>query len=266
MRVAPSALAASSTVAASSTLAASSARSFQAQQTRSENLLQRTLAQRLAATAAVPASSQSPVGRPLADTASLSAAGKQLAAQPQAQEQQVLDVLQKLFGISNVASMNLQIEVSQVHAVGSASTERSTGSSYDYQDSYTEFHGASLQASGTITLDDGRSFALDLSYSRTELFHRERSVAVSRGETTEAHDNQSAAPGVLDPLYTQLANTREKSAPLSLSALLKSLSADHLNQRFAQYRDRDSDPRLLAFLRSAELNTAPAQARLDAEA
>ena len=236
-----------------SELAPSSARSFQVQQTRSENLLQRTLAQRLAAATAVPAGGQAAAGRPTADTASLSETGKQLSAQPKAQEQQVLDVLKNLFGISNVASMNLQIDVSQVHAVGSASAERSTSTSYDYQDSYTELHGTSLQASGTITLDDGRSFALDLSYSRTELFHSERSVSAVSGEPADADDNRGAAPGVLDPLFTQLANSRDDTAPLSLSALLKSLSTDNLNQRFAQYRQHEADPRLMAFSRSSQL-------------
>lgn len=249
---------------APSEMAASSARSFQVQQARSEHVLQRTLAQRLAAATAVPPSGQSAGGRPAADTASLSEAGKQLAAQPKDQEQQVRDVLHTLLGISNVANMNLQIDVSQVHAVGSASSERSSSSSYDYQDSYTEFHGTSLQASGTITLDDGRSFALDLSYSRTELFHSERTVSVTSGESADATDHQGTAPGVLDPLYTQLANTRDSTAPLSLSALLKSLSTDHLNQRFAHYRDRETDLRLLAFSRSNEmLNEKSVEQRVD---
>ena len=241
MRVAPSGL------------AASSARSFQVQQTRSEHLLQRTLAQRLAAATAVPASGLAAAGRPTADTASLSAAGKQLTAQPKAQEQQVLDVLGKMFGIANVASMNLQIDVSQVHAVGSASTERSTGSRYDYQDSYTELHGTSLQASGTITLDDGRSFALDLSYSRTEILHHERTVAVAHGDGTEGKGDREAAPGALDPLYLHVANASDTAAPLSLSTLLTLLSSAHLNERFADFRAGEADPRLLAFSRSRDL-------------
>lgn len=123
---------------------------------------------------------------PKVDTAELSDQGKSLAAEPDAKQKQVLEILEKVFGIAQVKSMSLQIDFSHSLAVAQSTQERgqATGSglSYDFHSSYAEFEQSSLTAQGTITLDDGRTFKLNLSLQQTRAYISQQSVSVRAGD------------------------------------------------------------------------------------
>lgn len=150
------------------------------------------------------------------DSATISDAGQQqLLANPDAQQKQVRQILQTMFGISNVTSMSLKIDVSHEQASLASSHEQlqqsATGLAYDYQDSSLQAEHTGLSASGTITLDDGRSFNLDLHYDRTQIVTSSHSVSVRAGDAvtqspgnTPADASTASAPPDLQHVLDQL--------------------------------------------------------------
>lgn len=127
-----------------------------------------------------------------ADSATWSADSQALLDQPEAQQKKVLSLLDKLFGITNVTSMALNIDVSHAHVSQTSSREQQSntdhGLTYQYQDSAQEADTTALSANGTITLADGRSFNLDLQYQRSVIVTSSRSVHL-------AVDTPPTAPG-----------------------------------------------------------------------
>ncbi len=119
------------------------------------------------------------------DQATISDAGKNLLDQPDAQERQVRTVLKDLFGITDIAALDLKIDVSHAHASASSTSQQQTttasGSAFDYHESYREAEVTTLAAAGTITLGDGRSFDLQLQYERSEVLVREQTISQRSG-------------------------------------------------------------------------------------
>ena len=165
----------------SSDMAMASKRTFQARHSVLERLQQW---QGRAPAATTPAQPTQPAV-PKTDTAELSEKGKSLL-QPDVKQQKVLDLLQRMFGISEVTSLDLSIDVSHAQGVTAQMTESSaqsgSGMSYDYQESYAEFEQTSLSAQGTITLADGRSFTLDLQWQQTRTYVEQHSLSIRAGD------------------------------------------------------------------------------------
>ncbi len=109
------------------------------------------------------------VAKATADSVSVSPEGQAKSlTEPAAQQKQVLELLDRMFGITQVQSMDLKIATSQ--SSGTSHALSSSGDGQTYAESYRAFNQTSLTASGTITLDDGRTLNLDLQYQRTVAF------------------------------------------------------------------------------------------------
>lgn len=215
------------------------------------------------------------------DSATWSRAGQALLDRPEAQQKKVLSLLDTMFGITNVASMALDIDVSHAHQSHTASREVQQGSdhglTYSYQDFAQEAETTALHASGTITLDDGRSFALDLDYQHSLTVTQSRSfdLTIERpsGATAEAWppDLRGTGKKLLDQLFSpeslakslsealrQLgpANPPADSAePANLRARLEvsPLSTAALNSVFGRLRDQQQQRQAELFLPHAEI-------------
>ena len=113
--------------------------------------------------------------KPTADSVSVSPEGQAKSlSNPDAQQKQVLELLDRMFGITQVQSMDLKIATSQSSGASLALQASDNGQTQTYAESYRAFDQTSLTASGTITLDDGRTFNLDLQYQRTVAFASDR--------------------------------------------------------------------------------------------
>lgn len=111
------------------------------------------------------------VARSTTDSLSVSPEGQAKSlTNPDAQQKQVLELLDRMFGITQVQSMDLKIATSQSSGASHALSTSNDGQTQTYAESYRAFDQTSLTASGTITLDDGRTFNLDLQYQRTVAF------------------------------------------------------------------------------------------------
>ena len=208
--------------------------------------------------APLPASGQPSSGaKSSTDTATFSRDGKALLNQPEEQNKKVLSLLDQMFGITNVTSMSLHIDVSHAYVQQSSSREQqrsqASGLTYDYQDSSLEASSTDLSASGTISLADGRSFQLDLQYEQTIVVTRERSLHL------EASDSEADLSGtgkqILDQLFSpeaiqqhlgdalrqlQQASQPKSSTAPSLVATLEAsaMSTKALNAVFSKLRDQ----------------------------
>ncbi len=140
------------------------------------------------------------------DQATISDAGKHLLDQPDAQERQVRTVLKDLFGITDIAALDLKIDVSHAHASASSTSQQqqssASGSAFDYHESYREADVTTLAAAGTITLGDGRSFALQLQYERSEVLVREQTISQRSGsfvadQGAPAESDDASHPGMM---------------------------------------------------------------------
>lgn len=159
-----------------------------------------------------------------------------------------------MFGITNVASMALDIDVSHARQLHTASREVQQGSdhglTYSYQDFAQEAETTALHASGTITLDDGRSFALDLDYQHSLTVTQSRSFELTierpSGEPADAPpaDLRGTGKKLLDHLF-------------SPESLAKSLS-DAMRQLGSANPPADSaePPALRARIEVSPLSTA----------
>lgn len=194
----------------STDLTLASSRTFQARHTRTESLRQWRDAPMQAAPASQPART--------ADSADISAEGQALAAEPDAKQKQVLEILERLFGITRVKSIDLRIDTSRVQAslqsVQEGVQRSGSGMAYDYHESYAEFEQSSLTAQGTITLEDGRSFKLDLSWQQTRAYVQEQSVSIRAG------DAQLMDPLALD-LTGQGLSFLDELVPMDLTGAAK---------------------------------------------
>jgi hypothetical protein len=150
--------------------------------------------------------------------------------------------------------MALDIDVSHAHLSQSASREvqqnSDHGLTYSYEDFSREAETTALHASGTITLDDGRSFALDLDYQHSLTVTQSRSFALTS-------DRPSGEPGDAPP--PDLSGTGKKLLDqlFSPESLAKSLS-DALRQLGAANPPVDpaAPPSLRARIEVSPLSTA----------
>ena len=208
--------------------------------------------------APLPASGQPSSGaRPSSDTATFSRNGQALLNQPEEQNKKVLSLLDQMFGITNVNSMSLQVDVSHAYLQQYSSREQqrsqASGLTYDYQDSSLEASSTALSASGTISLADGRSFQLDLQYEQTVIVTSERSLRLE-GSDSDA-DLSGTGKQILDQLFSpeaiqqnlgdalrqlRQATEPESSTVPSLIATLEAsaLSTKALNAVFSKLRDQ----------------------------
>jgi hypothetical protein len=122
--------------------------------------------------ASLPAPTSSSVAaKPNTDSVTLSPEGQaQSQNQPDAQHQQVLELLNRMFGITQVQSMDLKIATSESSGARHSLSTSNDGQTQTYAESYRAFDQSSLTASGTITLQDGRTLKLNLQYQRTVAF------------------------------------------------------------------------------------------------
>ena len=191
------------------------------------------------------------------DSATFSRDGQALLDRPEDQNKKVLSLLDQMFGITNVTSMSLQIDVSKVHAQQFSSSERqrsdASGLTYDYQDSALLADSTAMRAAGTIELADGRSFQLDLHYEHTAIVTSERSLHL---ETPDSEaDLSGTGKQVLDHLFSpeaiqqhlgdalrqlQQASQPDSSSAPSLIATLEAsaMSTKALNSVFNKLRDQ----------------------------
>lgn len=194
---------------------------------------------------------------PSPDSATFSRDGQTLLDRPEDQNKKVLSLLDQMFGITNVTSMSLQIDVSKIHAQQFCSSEHqssdASGLTYDYQDSSLLADSTAMHAAGTIELADGRSFQLDLSYEHSVVVTSQRSLHL------EAPDSDADLSGtgkqVLDQLFSpeaiqqhlgdalrqlQQASQPESSPAPSLIATLEAsaMSTKALNAVFSKLRDQ----------------------------
>jgi len=198
---------------------------------------------RLPAVALAPTREQ-PFTAPQTDHLSLSPDSQKLLNQPEQQVKKVLSLLEQMFGITNVTSMNLQLDVQHAHLVDASQHEQQSasaaGTNYDYQDSFTEASQTALNASGTITLADGRSFQLDMHYQHTQIVTSSRSVSIA--SSAPDADFMGTGKHLLDEAFPA-------------GSMLKNL-ADALRRFAAPHRSDDAQPSLLATL---EASTVSAQ-------
>ncbi len=135
--------------------------------------------------------------------------------EPDQAQAKVLDLLKQMFGIDSVASMSLAIAGEHSHAAADSTSEslrQGAGSlSYDYQRTAAEVDHTALTASGSITLQDGRSFQLDLSWERTVAVVQRQSVSMNA-----TRDDGSRAPSYALPD----SGGADSPASLLLSALM----------------------------------------------
>ena len=216
-----------------------------------------------------------------ADSATLSADSQALLDQPEAQQKKVLSLLDSLFGITNVASMALNIDVSHAHASQASSQEQQSntdhGLTYQYQDFAQEADTTALNASGTITLADGRTFNLDLQYQRSVTVTTSRSVNLAVDAPTTAGaakpDLSGSGKRWLDQLFpaadvaknlgqalrqlTATIPSNEPTTPPSLSASIdvSPLSTAALNEVFGRLRDQLQQRRADLFAPSPATDT-----------
>jgi hypothetical protein len=155
--------------------------------------------------AAAPGSSTSTTAA--GDSATISAQGKAASQDQQDQQDQVRSILARMFGVTQISSMDLKIDTGHQHGSTSSSNQTLSGDAngltYDSQQSYSEYDQSTLEAHGTITLGDGREFHLDLAYQRTLLFTSNQSQSLSAGTA------KNADTGTAD-------NTANNSSPFDL--------------------------------------------------
>ncbi len=193
-----------------------------------------------------------------ADSATWSADSQALLDQPEAQQTKVLSLLDKLFGITNVTSMALNIDVSHEHSSQASSREQQNNSdhglSYQYRDFAEEADTTALSASGTITLADGRSFNLDLQYQRSVTVTSSRSVDLTVDAPTTAPGAQPDLSGSgsgkrwLDQLFPH------DSVASSLGDALRQLSS--AKPTLTSPADPQTVPSLIATMDVSPLSTA----------
>ena len=190
----------------SSNLHLASSRTFLSSQRRTESVQQWRTTPQVQKPQTLPAT-------PKVDSADLSDQGKALATEPDAKQKQVLEILEKVFGIAQVKSLSLQIDATRSLLTSQSTQQRAQASggglAVDYHSSYAEFEQSSLTAQGTFTLDDGRTFKLDLSVQQTRLYVSEQSVSLRAG------DAQMSDPIALD-LTGGGVNFLDQLAPMDL--------------------------------------------------
>ena len=189
------------------------------------------------------------------DSASFSADSQALLDQPEEQNKKVLSLLNQMFGITNVASMSLQIDVTHAHAQQSSSSELqrsdASGITYDYQDSSQQADYTALSATGTITLDDGRSFNLDLQYEHALIVTSDRSLHLEGPASDAPSDLSGTGKRLLDDLFPPEALAK------NLSDALRNLT--HASQRGSSENSSDtssnSPASLIASLEVSAMST-----------
>ena len=176
-----------------------------------------------AATAPATATTSSPATDPSAtssstsagDSATISAQGK---AASDDQQDQVRSILARMFGVTQISSMDLKIDTGHQHGATSSSSQTlngdASGLNYDSQQSYSEFDQSTLEAHGTISLADGRQFHLDLAYQRTLVYSQNQSFSLSGGtaDNSGSTGSTSDAASSTSPFDLLLNNFTNKSA------------------------------------------------------
>lgn len=117
---------------------------------------------------------------------------EQVEADPRTRQIQLL--LEKMFGIKRIASLDLRLDASHAavamgqvsermaQAQGQSGGAAGWGLSYDYRETYAEVEVLALNAEGTFTTDDGRRFTFNLDYRMERTFVQERSVSLRMGD------------------------------------------------------------------------------------
>ncbi len=108
------------------------------------------------------------------------------------EQQKIITLLEKLFGVKGIKPFNLKIDYSSVQQVQAASSavlaaqsgsgQQGWGVAYDYHESYQEYESTSLAMSGNFTTEDGRAFSFDLTYTMERLYQRTTDVSVRAGD------------------------------------------------------------------------------------
>lgn len=100
----------------------------------------------------------------------------------------MLLLLEKLFGIKDIRSLSFGFTVSQVQGVQGQVLEQDGtapvgwGMEYDYHEFYRAYESTTLDASGSLTTADGRSFTFTLSYSQTWEFTSRTDISLRAGD------------------------------------------------------------------------------------
>jgi hypothetical protein len=106
-------------------------------------------------------------------------------------------ILEKTFGLSDIASISWSYDASQVQgtstSASSSQVQGPTGQLSDYQRSYDTYEHSTLAAQGSFTTSDGTSYSFSLDYDRERMTHvGSEVVAGSNGGDQGSTD---ASPG-----------------------------------------------------------------------
>jgi hypothetical protein len=112
---------------------------------------------------------------------------------PDEKQRATLDLIERLFGIRNVASASISFSMTHEEIrAGSVQSQVSTsagwGSEFDYHSEYHEYESTAFAAAGTITTADGRSFVVSFSFLAQREFHQTLDVSMRGGDAIVPKD------------------------------------------------------------------------------
>jgi hypothetical protein len=117
--------------------------------------------------------------------------GKDGEAELSPEQQKIVMLLEKLFGIKGVKQFSMKMDyssVQEVQAVAQEATRAQSGGpvgwgmEYDYHEAYREYESTSLAMSGTFTTEDGRAFAFNLDYKLEREYVRTTDISIRAGD------------------------------------------------------------------------------------
>ena len=120
----------------------------------------------------------------------------QLSFEPNAKQQTILTMLEKMFGVKFKRMDSIKIHESSVsveaHAVNASATAVAGGNpasgggiALDYQESYLKAEAAALSAEGVVETEDGRKLQFSFSYAAVAVVQVDRSASLRTGSFTD---------------------------------------------------------------------------------